>query len=69
MTLARRATWTFWPRLPPEQNRASGVPELHYPPEVTLLVRDGRIFSLVRRLDDYDGTNAPGDVLYGDDWL
>lgn len=44
----------------------SGVPELHHPPEVTLLVRDGRIFPLVHRLDDYDGASAPDDVLYGE---
>ncbi len=44
----------------------SGVPELHHPPEVTLLIRDGRIFPLVHRLDDYDGASAPDDVLYGE---
>ena len=44
----------------------SGVPELHHPPEATLLVRDGRIFPLVHRLDDYDGASAPDDVLYGE---
>lgn len=44
----------------------SGVPELHHPPEVTLLIRDGRVFPLVHRLDDYDGASAPDDVLYGE---
>jgi hypothetical protein len=44
----------------------SGVPELNLPPEVTLLVRDGRIFPLVHRLDDYDGASAPDDILYGE---
>jgi len=44
----------------------SGVPELRHPPEVTLLVRDGRIFPLVHRLEDYDGASAPDDVLYGE---
>lgn len=41
------------------------VPELHQPPALTLLIRDGRIFPLVHRLDDYDGASAPDDVLYG----
>jgi hypothetical protein len=44
----------------------SGVPEILHPPEVTLLVRDGRIFPLVHRLDDYDGASAPDDILYGE---
>ena len=44
----------------------SGVPELNLPPEVTLLIRDGRIFPLVHRLDDYDGASAPDDILYGE---
>lgn len=44
----------------------SGVPELHHPPTVTLLVRDGRIFPLVHRLEDYEGASAPDDVLYGE---
>ncbi|MGB9887756.1 MAG: hypothetical protein ACPLRW_12295 [Moorellales bacterium] len=44
----------------------SNVPELHHPPEVSLVVRDGRIFPLVHRLDDYDGASAPDDVLYGE---
>jgi hypothetical protein len=44
----------------------SGVPELQHPPEATLLVRDGRIFPLVHRLDDYDGASAPDDILYGE---
>ncbi len=43
-----------------------GVPELHHPPEVTLLIRDGRIFPLVHRLEDYDGASAPDEVLYGE---
>lgn len=44
----------------------SGVPELHHPPKVSLIIRDGRIFPLVHRLDDYDGASAPDDVLYGE---
>jgi len=44
----------------------SGVPEIQHPPAVTLLVRDGRIFPLVHRLDDYDGASAPDDILYGE---
>lgn len=43
-----------------------GVPELRSPPRVSLLIRDGRIFPLVHRLDDYDGASAPDDVLYGE---
>ncbi|HET6314792.1 MAG TPA: hypothetical protein VFH60_13230, partial [Chloroflexia bacterium] len=42
------------------------VVELHHPPEIPLLVRDGRIYPLVHRLDDYDGASAPDDVLYGE---
>ncbi|HHY39543.1 MAG TPA: hypothetical protein GX507_11570 [Clostridia bacterium] len=42
-----------------------GVPELSSPPEVTLLIRDGRLFPLVHRLEDYEGASAPDDVLYG----
>lgn len=42
------------------------VPELKHPPDVTLLIRDGRLFPLVHRLDDYDGASAPDDVLYGE---
>ncbi|MDM8527202.1 hypothetical protein QUF58_03220 [Anaerolineales bacterium HSG24] len=41
------------------------VPDLKYPPETTLLIRDGRIFPLVHRLTDYEGSSAPDDVLYG----
>jgi hypothetical protein len=41
------------------------VPELGRPPALTLLIRDGRLFPLVHRLDDYDGASAPDDVLYG----
>jgi hypothetical protein len=44
----------------------SGVPEMQHPPEITLLIRDGRIFPLVHRLDDYDGASAPDDILYGE---
>ncbi|GIK72718.1 hypothetical protein [Caldilinea sp.] len=44
----------------------SGVPEIQHPPTVTLLIRDGRIFPLVHRLDDYDGASAPDDILYGE---
>lgn len=44
----------------------SGVSEIHHPPAITLLIRDGRIFPLVHRLDDYDGASAPDDVLYGE---
>lgn len=44
----------------------SGVPEIQHPPTITLLIRDGRIFPLVHRLDDYDGASAPDDVLYGE---
>ncbi len=44
----------------------SGVPEIQHPPEITLLIRDGRIFPLVHRLDDYDGASAPDDILYGE---
>lgn len=44
----------------------SGVPEIQHPPPVTLLIRDGRIFPLVHRLDDYDGASAPDDILYGE---
>lgn len=44
----------------------SGVPEIQHPPAITLLIRDGRIFPLVHRLDDYDGASAPDDVLYGE---
>lgn len=42
------------------------VPELKRPPEITLVIRDGRLFPLVHRLDDYDGASAPDDVLYGE---
>lgn len=41
------------------------IPELVHPPEITLLLRDGRLFPLVHRIDDYDGASAPDDVLYG----
>jgi hypothetical protein len=34
-------------------------------PKPTLIFRDGRIFPLVHRLDDYDGASAPDDILYG----
>lgn len=44
----------------------SGVPEIQHPPAITLLIRDGRIFPLVHRLDDYDGASAPDDILYGE---
>ncbi len=44
----------------------SGVPEIQHPPVITLLIRDGRIFPLVHRLDDYDGASAPDDILYGE---
>lgn len=44
----------------------SGVPEIQHPPSITLLIRDGRIFPLVHRLDDYDGASAPDDILYGE---
>lgn len=44
----------------------SGVPEIQHPPKVTLIIRDGRIFPLVHRLEDYDGASAPDDVLYGE---
>ena len=44
----------------------SGVPEIQHPPAITLLIRDGRIFPLVHRLDDYDGVSAPDDILYGE---
>lgn len=44
----------------------SGVPEIQHPPPITLLIRDGRIFPLVHRLDDYDGASAPDDILYGE---
>lgn len=53
------------------QNRAqwhpiSNTPSLSdQPPPVTLLLRDGRIFPLVHRLDDYDGASSPDDILYG----
>lgn len=43
-----------------------GVPEIQHPPAITLLIRDGRIFPLVHRLDDYDGASSPDDVLYGE---
>jgi hypothetical protein len=42
------------------------VPEIQHPPAITLLIRDGRIFPLVHRLDDYDGASAPDDILYGE---
>jgi hypothetical protein len=41
------------------------IPELDYPPKITLLLRDGRLFPLVHRIDDYDGASAPDDILYG----
>ncbi len=44
----------------------SGVPEIQHPRAITLLIRDGRIFPLVHRLDDYDGASAPDDILYGE---
>ncbi len=44
----------------------SRVPEIQHPPVITLLIRDGRIFPLVHRLDDYDGASAPDDILYGE---
>jgi hypothetical protein len=44
----------------------SGVPEIQHPPAIKLLIRDGRIFPLVHRLDDYDGASAPDDILYGE---
>ena len=44
----------------------SGVPAIQHPPPITLLIRDGRIFPLVHRLDDYDGASAPDDILYGE---
>ena len=44
----------------------SGVPEIQHPPAITLLIRDGRIFPLAHRLDDYDGASAPDDILYGE---
>jgi hypothetical protein len=49
-----------------EWHPVSGAPELRQPPTTTLLIRDGRIFPLVHRLDDYDGASAPDDVLYGE---
>ena len=44
----------------------SGALEIRHPPAITLLIRDGRIFPLVHRLDDYDGASAPDDILYGE---
>lgn len=41
------------------------VPELDIPPKVNLLFRDGRIFPLVHRIEDYEGASAPDDLLYG----
>jgi Fe2+ or Zn2+ uptake regulation protein len=42
-----------------------GVPELQNTPQIGVLFRDGRIFPLVHRLDDFDGASAPDDELYG----
>lgn len=44
----------------------SNSPDLKQPPPTSLIFRDGRIFPLVHRLDDYDGASAPDDVLYGE---
>jgi hypothetical protein len=42
------------------------IPQLKYPPQPhTLIIRDGRIFPLVHRLKDYEGSSSPDDVLYG----
>lgn len=43
----------------------AGLSALRHPPEPSLLIRDGRIFPLVHRIDDYDGASAPDDILYG----
>lgn len=41
------------------------VPELDMPPKINLMFRDGRIFPLVHRIEDYEGASAPEDLLYG----
>lgn len=41
------------------------VPELRIPPTLNLIFRDGRIFPLVHRIEDYEGASAPDDLLYG----
>lgn len=41
------------------------VPELGIPPKIGLIFRDGRIFPLVHRIEDYEGASAPDDILYG----
>ena len=41
------------------------VPALNIPPKPSIIFRDGRIFPLVHRIEDYEGASAPDDVLYG----
>jgi hypothetical protein len=50
----------------PQWYPVSNSPDLKQPPATSLLIRDGRIFPLVHRLEDYDGASAPDDVLYGE---